>query len=252
MGQRFPEIKQVFNEIVNEAKFAEGTDIGPSTENIGIVAAGDAGDWILNELKIPAAEAEIGSWQSYNKNWFPHTASTALSIVKENIDWLEYTYDKLGTQITIQPMGYTKFKTDPTKNHFQAKHGAVLFINVTNHGLSDQIHDDIRLRIDNVNMLIDPERNGRLDPTTEVALGERRHLKGNNLGQNPPKSNFFFVNGLEKRSSKVFQIPIYLRDPQGYPNFYRTFKGALETNIEYHEFATSSTAKNIILSFNPK
>lgn len=97
LAQRFPEINSIFMEIVNEAKFAEGTDIGPSTENIGIVAAGDAGDWILNELSIPAAEAEIGSWDSYGKNWFPHTTSTALSIVKENIDWLEYTFEKLGT-----------------------------------------------------------------------------------------------------------------------------------------------------------
>jgi hypothetical protein len=41
-------------------------DIGPSTETLGIVAGGDAGDWINHELNIPAAEAELGLWQEYN------------------------------------------------------------------------------------------------------------------------------------------------------------------------------------------
>jgi len=67
MAVKFPEINSIFNEIVKEAKFADGTDIGPSTENIGIVASGDAGDWITSFLAIPAAEAEIGSWDSYSK-----------------------------------------------------------------------------------------------------------------------------------------------------------------------------------------
>ena len=71
MATKFPEISSVFKEIVQEAQFAAGTAIGPSTENIGIVAAGDAADWITSALSIPAAEAEIGSWENYNEYWFP-------------------------------------------------------------------------------------------------------------------------------------------------------------------------------------
>ena len=71
LSQEDPGINAVINELVEEAPFADGTDVGPSTENIGIVAGGDAGDWILEHLSIPAAEAEIGSWQDYTPEWLP-------------------------------------------------------------------------------------------------------------------------------------------------------------------------------------
>ena len=75
---------------------------------MGIVAGGDAGDWITHELSIPAAEAEIGDWSDYNKMWFPHNPERAYKIVKENQNWLEHTFEKLGNQISIEPVGYTK------------------------------------------------------------------------------------------------------------------------------------------------
>ena len=101
METKYPEIKQIFDEFVNTAQFAQGTDIGPSTENIGIIAAGDAGDWITAALGIPAAEAEIGAWDQYSTTWFPHSTSVAFQIVNDNINWLEHTYMKLGNQITL-------------------------------------------------------------------------------------------------------------------------------------------------------
>ena len=62
LGIEQPDIKQIFAEIIESSDFAEGMDIGPSTETLGIVAGGDAGDWINHELNIPAAEAELGLW----------------------------------------------------------------------------------------------------------------------------------------------------------------------------------------------
>lgn len=41
-----PKIHEIFDEIVQEAQFNDGEDIGPSTETMGIQAGGDAGDWI--------------------------------------------------------------------------------------------------------------------------------------------------------------------------------------------------------------
>jgi len=68
-----PDTKKFFQELIQESTFADGYDIGPSTETIGIVAGGDAGDWINHALGIMAAEAELGKWSAYNEQWFPRT-----------------------------------------------------------------------------------------------------------------------------------------------------------------------------------
>jgi len=61
LPEKFPVISQIFYEIISEVEFAPGTKVGPSTENIGVIATGDAGDWIVSNLSIPAAEVEIGT-----------------------------------------------------------------------------------------------------------------------------------------------------------------------------------------------
>lgn len=108
LAEKYQEIAEVFKEIASESKFPESEDIGPSVQNIGIVAGGDAGDWITHELQIPAAEAEIGDWSDYNKMWFPHTPQRAFEIINNNMNWLEHTYEKIGNQISIEPVGYVK------------------------------------------------------------------------------------------------------------------------------------------------
>ena len=74
-------MKNMFYEIANEAKFGEGYDIGPGTEVIPGFVAGDAGDWVLSALGIPGAEAELGSWEDYTKQWFPQDVETAFAII---------------------------------------------------------------------------------------------------------------------------------------------------------------------------
>jgi len=94
-----------------------------------------------------------------------------MSIVKENIDWLEYTYEKLGNQLSLNPIGYKKGKNLPSKHkNGRSMFAATLLVNVTNHGLSDQIHDDIGLRVDNINLHIDQRFNGKKDPNTQTNL----------------------------------------------------------------------------------
>lgn len=87
-----PESNKILQEIVKEAQFPEGMAIGASTETIGIVAGGDAGDWINHALHIPAVEAELGVWRAYNEFWFPRTSKVAFQIVNENLPWLEHTF----------------------------------------------------------------------------------------------------------------------------------------------------------------
>lgn len=40
--------------------------------------------------------------------WFPQNSKRAFKVIKENMNWLEHTYEKIGNQITIEPVGYTK------------------------------------------------------------------------------------------------------------------------------------------------
>ena len=68
-----PDTKKFFQELIEESTFAHGFEIGPSTETVGKVIGGLAGDWINHDLRIMAAEAELGKWSAYDGTWFPTT-----------------------------------------------------------------------------------------------------------------------------------------------------------------------------------
>ena len=120
-------------------------------------------------------------------------------------------------------------------------------VNITNHGLSDQIHDNIRLRIINANFHIATKKNGADgDVLGPNLIQEDPQL----LGPPPNKVNYYYVNGLKARSSKIEAIPIYLENPEELKNFYDHYNGTLETSIEYPEFSTSTHAKNEMLIFD--
>ena len=74
-------MKNIFAEIVQDATFPEGTDMGPSGVTLQIMAGGDAGDWITHELGINGAEAEIGSWTDYDHNWAPRSVKIAKKVL---------------------------------------------------------------------------------------------------------------------------------------------------------------------------
>ena len=56
----------------------------------------DAGDWITYALGIPAAEAELGSDTEYRDFFVPKSVKGARKIIEENMEWVQYTYEKLG------------------------------------------------------------------------------------------------------------------------------------------------------------
>ena len=165
-----PDIKNIFEEIVSQVEFPEGTDIGSTTDILQIEAGGGAGDWITHELGIPAAEAEIGTWTDYKKSWVPKSMIKAKQIQDDNLVWLEHTYEKLGNQIEIKPVGYELVKrteqelNNPYYRMFnKIKYTAILRLNVTNSGMSDQIYDNIKLRILNRNFMTLTDSCGMLD-----------------------------------------------------------------------------------------
>lgn len=51
------------------------------------------------------------------------------------------------------------------------------------------------------------------------------------LDKDRKELNFFYLNGIKARSSKVIGIPVVLKDPEGFNGFYKTFKGDLTSNI---------------------
>ena len=86
-------------ELVQDSAFPDGMDIGSSFETIGIVAAGDAADWILTNLSIPAAEAEIGKYDDFTENGIysiPKSIEISEKILKENLGYVEKTFEKIG------------------------------------------------------------------------------------------------------------------------------------------------------------
>jgi len=73
---------------------------------------------------------------------------------------------------------------------------------------------------------------------------------GKDVLQRPvAKDNYYYLNGLKRRSSTIVEVPVLLVDPRGFAKFYDAYSGSIETNIEYHEFVTSTSPKNEIVSF---
>lgn len=94
---------------MNDADFPESASIGPSPDLLYKVG-GDAADWIVHELGIPAAEYELGVGKElYPKEIFiPISITTVKKTFDENLNWLEHIYEKIGNQISIKPLGYKK------------------------------------------------------------------------------------------------------------------------------------------------
>ena len=116
-------------ELVQQSNFPDGMDIGSSFETIGVVAAGDAADWIMTNLNIPTAEAEIGNYDDFTPNGIysiPKSIEISKSILKDNLGYIEKTFEKLGNEIIIESAGYSHLNNS-----------IFLHLNVTNLGLSD-------------------------------------------------------------------------------------------------------------------
>lgn len=64
----------------------------------------------------------------------------------------------------------------PTKGNVLAQlrvnNKAVIRLNVTNHGMSDQIHDDIKLRIHNANFLLSKSDDGSLYQKSQPGIDD--------------------------------------------------------------------------------
>ena len=61
--------------------------------------------------------------------------------------------------------------------------------------------------------------------------------------------NVFYLNGLERRKSSIFNIPIQLKNPEGHDNFYDKYNGPIDTVIEFKDSTVAPKVKNEYLIF---
>lgn len=126
IGDKNPDVLRIYEEIWHESKFPDGTLSGNAYEALEYTSSGEQSDWILSELGIPSICPEMGSSDLFSYQFILPYRRVMIRVLRENINWLEHTYDKIGNQ----------FKVDAKSYEIE---GSNLVINfrVTNQGLSD-------------------------------------------------------------------------------------------------------------------
>jgi hypothetical protein len=83
--------------------------IGPASETLGFATGGSSGDWINTNFKLPASEVEIGSWEELPPStWMPSTNEISFKLAQESWNWIDYTFKKIGNQLSFKAIGYKK------------------------------------------------------------------------------------------------------------------------------------------------
>ena len=154
----------------------------------------------------------------------------------------------MGNQIKVEPLGYKLVAMNKTDlahvkdwDTSTVEKMVQFSFNVTNLGLSDQIHDDLKLRITNANLHVHKPKhkehklrqmNSKLSlaEQKEAQMSEQEWSKKYLASQRPP-SNFLKINGLKARSSSTVSVAVFLGDPANVPHFYQNYSGPLETAI---------------------
>ena len=107
--------------MINEFKFPEEFSMGPASETLGFNTGGSSGDWINTYLGVPAAEVELGSWDDAGEGWMPKNEATSFRIASQSWKWIADTYRKVGNQVHIEPLGYSKISANYTDEEAEEK-----------------------------------------------------------------------------------------------------------------------------------
>jgi hypothetical protein len=189
-----------FQELIAEAVFPDDYTIGPASETLGMHTGGSAGDWINTSTKMMAAEVEISNWEDATDadSWMPRNIEAAYkNVAEDSWSWLATTFRKLGNQISVKAVGYTKSGekiTGDAADKFEEQ--ILLHMEVTNHGLSDQIHVDFPFSI----------RNYQMATANNNALAHLAKEAGSK-----PDEDTYYINGLKARSKQIVKIPINMK-----------------------------------------
>ena len=96
IGKKNPDTLAIFNEIWRDSTFPEGTLRGNAWEALRYTSSGEQSDWILGALGIPSICPEIGSSNFFSYDFILPYRQVLIQVLEENINWLEYTYNKIG------------------------------------------------------------------------------------------------------------------------------------------------------------
>ena len=89
----------------------------------------------------------MGSSDFFSYQWNIPFRPVVVNILEENINWIEHTYQKIGNQIEINPLGYIHLGGDK----------ALAVIHVKNKGLSDLVPKSYNVKIHGAKILSDNE-----------------------------------------------------------------------------------------------
>lgn len=104
-----PDAFLIFSEIIEQATFPENMkNDGNSQDILGERIGGDMDDWVLSELNIPSVTNELGTINQYNDEWSVRSKEDAKKICDDNSQWLDFVYEKLGVQMSIEPLYYER------------------------------------------------------------------------------------------------------------------------------------------------
>ena len=115
----------------------------------------------------------------------------------------------------------------------------LLKVNVTNHGLADQVHDDILLKIHNNKFNLLKSNDNSLYTSSRPQSLVQMSSDDDQFSQN------YYINGLKAHSSLIIEIPVYLSK-----RLHADFRGPLESTFTYNEFTTSVKPKHQVIVFD--
>lgn len=107
--KRNPGMLKMFQEIATQATFPRGNQHqGNSQTIIGDQIGGDMDDWVLATFNIPSVTGELGNQDDFIEEWQVKSSDLAWNILKDNNNWIEHTYHKIGSQLAMDPIKYSK------------------------------------------------------------------------------------------------------------------------------------------------
>eukprot|EP00352_Strombidinopsis_acuminata_P006323 CAMPEP_0176356800 /NCGR_PEP_ID=MMETSP0126-20121128/14278_1 /TAXON_ID=141414 ORGANISM="Strombidinopsis acuminatum, Strain SPMC142" /NCGR_SAMPLE_ID=MMETSP0126 /ASSEMBLY_ACC=CAM_ASM_000229 /LENGTH=153 /DNA_ID=CAMNT_0017710055 /DNA_START=383 /DNA_END=844 /DNA_ORIENTATION=+ len=102
----FKQIKEVFDEITTDAVMPEAIKIGPAPQTIEYLASGEASDWIVTALGIPAVSPELGSKDPATNAFKLDSWDIVYGILTDSYSYVNETFKKLGDQTGLTGIQY--------------------------------------------------------------------------------------------------------------------------------------------------
>lgn len=99
----------------------------------------------MGELGIPSVCPEVGQSNLFAYDFTLPYRAVLDDVLEGNIDWLEYTYKKIGNHFKVEPIAYHLSNTLSQNNGLQSQ--ITVTLKVSNFGLTDQIIPNFQIEL---------------------------------------------------------------------------------------------------------